>query len=119
MKTVKYSVNMYLSYFAVDTNDNDHNHWIIDISNPSSPTLQGNYKTDGGSGVSVSGKYAYIGNNNGLDIVDISNPSSPVLKGNYYSPGVGIGFISVPVSNNRVYVSDAYKGLLIIDVTNP
>ncbi|MFN9179557.1 MAG: hypothetical protein ACK6A9_13920 [Dolichospermum sp.] len=34
---------------------------IIDISNPTTPTLKGNYDTSGGAyGVQVVGRYAYV-----------------------------------------------------------
>ena len=58
---------------------------LVDISNPSSPTLAGSYDTnDYADGVSVSGNYAYVANgSDGLVIVDISNPSSPILKRTY------------------------------------
>ncbi len=66
---------------------------IIDISNPTTPTLKGNYNTSGNaSNVQVVGNYAYVADqNSGLQIIDISNPTNPTLKGNYDTSGYAIG----------------------------
>jgi Ca2+-binding RTX toxin-like protein len=89
---------------------------IIDISNPTTPTLKGNYNTSGWAwGVQVVGNYAYVADyESGLQIIDISNPTTPTLKGNYYTSGYARG---VQVVGNYVYVADAYSGLQIIDVS--
>ncbi|MGE3062915.1 MAG: T9SS type A sorting domain-containing protein, partial [bacterium] len=91
---------------------------IIDISNPSSPTLKGSYNTPGYAlGVYVSGSYAYVADSyDGLQIIDISNPSSPTLKGSYDTPGYALG---VYVSGSYAYVADDSSGLQIIDISNP
>ena len=55
---------------------------IIDISNPTTPTLKGTYDTSGRAyGVQVVGNYAYVAyGDSGLQIIDVSqftgNPSS-------------------------------------------
>ncbi|MFN5892129.1 MAG: hypothetical protein ACK45Z_05770, partial [Dolichospermum sp.] len=51
---------------------------IIDISNPTTPTLKGNYDTSGSAwGVQVLGNYAYVADiDSGLQIIDISNPTT-------------------------------------------
>jgi hypothetical protein len=90
---------------------------IVDISNPSSPVLNGSYDTAGNAcDVSVSGNYAYIADsNNGLTILDISNPSSPVLKGSYNTTGYAQ---RVVVSGNYAYVA-VDDNLVIVDISNP
>ena len=62
---------------------------IVDVTNPASPTLKGNYYTAGYSmGVAVAGNYAYVADySNGLVIVDVSNPAAPTLKGSYNTAG--------------------------------
>jgi len=91
---------------------------IIDISNPLTPTLKGNYNTSGAAyGVQVVGNYAYIADGDpGLQIIDISNPLTPTFKGNYDTSGTAI---DVQVLGNYAYVADDYKGLQIIDISNP
>ncbi|MCX5983875.1 MAG: DUF4347 domain-containing protein [Nostocales cyanobacterium LacPavin_0920_SED1_MAG_38_18] len=91
---------------------------IIDISNPTTPTLKGNYNTSGNaSNVQVVGNYAYVADqNSGLQIIDISNPTNPTLKGNYDTSGHARG---VQVVGNYAYVADGYSGLQIIDISNP
>ncbi|MFB2806433.1 Calx-beta domain-containing protein, partial [Microcystis sp. BLCC-F209] len=108
---------------------------IIDISNPISPTLKGEYfgsSSASAEDVQVVGNYAYVAYGvAGLDIIDISNPSSPILAASYapvteaYGP---FGIVqkvtnyvtSVEVVNNYAYLTvQAAKdlgGLWILDV---
>ena len=91
---------------------------IIDISNPTTPSLKGNYDTsDHAWGVQVMGNYAYVADGeSGLQIIDISNPTTPILKGNYNTSGTAFG---VQVVGNYAYVADTSSGLQIIDISNP
>ena len=79
---------------------------IVDISNPTSPTLAGSYDTAVYAllNVAVAGNYAYVADcRNGLVIVDISNPSSPTLAGSYDTAGFACG---VAVAGNYAYIAD-------------
>jgi hypothetical protein len=89
---------------------------IIDISNPTTPTIKGNYDTSGNAwGVQVVGNYAYIADSgSGLQIIDISNPTTPTLKGNYDTSGNAEG---VQVVGEYAYVADNEGGLKIINVS--
>jgi hypothetical protein len=91
---------------------------IINITNPSSPTLTGSYDTpDFALGVQVVGNYAYVADSfSGLQILNITNPSSPTLIGSFDTPGLAIG---VQVVGNYAYVADGSSGLQIINITNP
>ncbi|MDD1458344.1 cadherin domain-containing protein, partial [Dolichospermum sp. ST_sed7] len=96
--------------------DGDSGLQIIDISNPTTPTLKGNYDTSGlAYGVQVVGNYAYVADyTSGLQIIDISNPTTPTLKGNYDTSGYALG---VQVVGNYAYVADSDGGLKIINVS--
>jgi len=97
--------------------DYDFDLQVIDISDPSSPTLIGSCKTSGyANDVCVSGNYAYMVAGQGLQIIDISNPSSPVLVGSCDTPGRAC---DIHVSGNYAYVADERCGLQIIDISNP
>ena len=89
---------------------------IIDISNPTTPSLKGNYDTsDHAWGVQVMGNYAYVADGeSGLQIIDISNPTTPILKGNYDTSGTAT--VGVQVVGNYAYVADQFHGLSIINV---
>ncbi|NCR24764.1 MAG: hypothetical protein GPJ27_24290 [Microcystis aeruginosa L111-01] len=57
---------------------------IIDISNPATPTLKGNYNTSGYAyGVQIVGNYAYVADREGglkiLDVSDFTNPSTSTV----------------------------------------
>ncbi|UZO74948.1 DUF4347 domain-containing protein [Microcystis aeruginosa str. Chao 1910] len=100
--------------------DGDSGLQIIDISNPTNPTLKGNYDTTSSFhwayDVQVVGNYAYVADgDSGLQIIDISNPTNPTLKGNY-DTGWAYG---VQIVGNYAYIADTYTGLQIIDISNP
>ena len=90
---------------------------IIDIGNPTAPTLKGNYDTSGDAyDVQIVGNYAYVTDGgSGLQIIDISNPTTPTLKGNYDTSDYARG---VQVVGNYAYVADFEGGLKIIDVSD-
>jgi hypothetical protein len=93
---------------------------IIDISDPTNPTLAGSVSTPG-SGISyavaLSGDHAYIAAySEGLVVCDISNPASPSVAGSYDTPGSAY-YISI--SGDYAYVADVNAGLQVIDIGSP
>ena len=92
---------------------------IIDISDPTSPFLVGNYDDPRAYAydVAVSGSYAYVASGySGLLILDISNPSSPTLGGRVSTSDDAYG---VAVLGNYAYVASRFSELHIIDISNP
>ncbi|MDH6083979.1 Calx-beta domain-containing protein [Umezakia ovalisporum] len=91
---------------------------ILNITNPSSPTLTASYDTpDFALGVQVVGNYAYVADGeSGLQIINITNPSSPTLIGSFDTPDFALG---VQVVGNYAYVADGDSGLQILNITNP
>ncbi len=89
---------------------------IIDITNPLSPQIVGNYDPGYVYDVDVSGNYAYLATgNNGLVIVDISDPTFPLYKSNYY----GCGYTeTVFVSNKHAYMGMTGDKLVIVNIDN-
>jgi hypothetical protein len=94
---------------------------ILDVSIPTSPSSLGMSDFCCGSGMAVSGNYAYVANgggaaNRGLVIIDVSNSSAPSIVSTYPSQA---NFYDVAVSGNYAYVADQDSGMTVIDVTNP
>jgi hypothetical protein len=91
---------------------------IVDISNPTSPSIVGSYDDDGYAwDIFVSGHYAYIADGSmGLQIVDISNPTSPTPVGSYDTP---YDAVRVYISGNYAFIAADYSGLYIINISNP
>jgi len=87
---------------------------VVNISNPSSPSVTGGVSTLGNNGIGVSASFVYLANANGLVIVDISNPSSPSLRGTYALSGAR----DVMVSGAFAYIATA-SGLTVVNVSNP
>jgi len=104
---------------------------IWDVSNPSAPSVIGNYNVNSNfyalQSVFVNGSQAYFLNNltfpgeiKSLDIVDVSIPASPSLLGKFRQAQT---FVDVYSSGNYVYTIDwePPNGVLIgvYDMTNP
>lgn len=95
--------------------------YIIDVSNPESPLLVGNYYSEEKGGkitreIYVRDNYAYLANEKFMFIVNVSDPTSPTLAGKYDTLSFAWGIF---VKGNYAYVADQLGGLVIIDVSNP
>lgn len=93
---------------------------IIDISNPSAPTLALWYDTPGYVvDLAVSGNYAYLAEEypGGLRILNIANPRQPIDVG-FWSAPYGFAVYAVAVSGNYVFLGEM-GGLRVFDVSDP
>jgi hypothetical protein len=84
---------------------------ILDISNPTAPTLIGSYSYGWTGNVEIVGNYAYISSYYLLEILDISNPAAPTLVSSTVT-GSSAGDIEI-IGNY------AYAGTEIFDISNP
>jgi len=95
---------------------------VINISDPTSPFINGTYSTQYGSDIHIIGNLAYIAaGGDGLLIVDISDPTNPNLITTYdYGGGFSIFASDVFVSGNYAYVADrASFEFVVINVNDP
>ncbi len=92
--------------------------YIIDISDPTHPTIIGNYDTPGyAEGVTVTGKYAYVADGPaGLRIINITDPAKPQEVSAVYSLNYTSG---VAIEDGYAYVAAAGAGLLVADIADP
>ncbi|WP_370573446.1 disaggregatase related repeat-containing protein, partial [Methanomethylovorans sp.] len=94
---------------------------VVDITDPSVPTLTGSAGlfADNGVGIDVEGNYACVGVGfPGLSILDISDPVSPEYIGHYGSYGPENCTQNVVVSGNYAYVLHDFE-LSILDISDP
>lgn len=113
------------NYAYIASADNSQELKVVNISNPSSPTLAGGYDepsviTDGIT-VTGYGHYVFLGKSDGkVQIFDISTPTSPQKVGQYDAVQQ-VNDLAVDASRNLVFAvtSTGSKELQIIDVTNP
>lgn len=107
---------------AVEGTSEEDGLYLIDISNPESPTPVGFIEMSAARFVYLDGNYAYVSRmGNGLDIVDISDPANPFVTSNYYIGGdPGKGQVEeLIVRDNLAYVTLMLSGMLILDVSDP
>lgn len=102
----------------------DYGLQIVDVSDPPNPVEIGSYDPPGYTyDVSVRNNYAYLavvgisGSTNGLITIDITDPTNPVEAGIYDETIVRVEGVSV--LGNYAYLADLYRGLRVINVTNP
>jgi len=95
---------------------------ILDVSNPSAPSLLGVYNTPGfASHVTVVGTTAYVADyDSGLQIIDVSDPTNPLLLGSWMTPqeanDVEIVETTAYIACGQVFTDGS---LQIIDVSDP
>ncbi len=100
---------------------------IVDVSDPAHPVEVGIYTRYNAYYISAAdawGNRAYIGLNYGspfdeagrLVVLDLDDMASPVPRGAYNTWG---SISAVSAMGNYVYITDAEKGLLVLDVSNP
>jgi len=110
-------------HYAYTTDFLSDSLYVIDISNPSFPSLVGGLAMDANISTSpvslyISGLYAYVGVNTGqLRIIDVSDPYSPSLAGSLTIGGFPRG---ICVSGRYAYVIDIISdSLKVVDVSDP
>ena len=94
---------------------------IVDVSNPSTPTLVGSLQIAPARGLQVVGTLAYVTAEGvdgaaGLQIVDVSDPTSPVLRGSYDARALYA--VDVQVAGTLAYLTTD-DSLQIVDVSDP
>jgi hypothetical protein len=98
---------------------------ILDVSNPSSPTLRGSFKTKvWADGVCVSNGLAYVADYGTLQIIDVHNPAAPFLRSSF-PPSPVYRITNVLVSNGIAYLNGVWNAsgtpgdFACVDVRNP
>jgi hypothetical protein len=95
--------------------------YVINVSNPSSPTLVGTIASSQGYGIAVSGNYVYVTTVSALNIYNVSNPAKPTLIGSIALNGspTGLSINNVTVVGNYVYIVSSSPDFYIVNVTTP
>ena len=96
--------------------DNSFGMIIVDITNPQAPTRVGSMLYIGDYNVKVSGTHAYVIGFT-MDILDVADPRNPVVLGEFLGPDNIYG--GVAVSGDYAFVADGYKGIRVIDISDP
>jgi len=92
---------------------------IVDISNPSTPTLVATVSNAGAAayGIDKLGNYVYLADGaDGLRIINVSNPSSPFEERQLSTSGTAT---NVQVFENYAYVADGEGGVRVFYIPNP
>ncbi|MBD3271152.1 MAG: hypothetical protein GF384_01275, partial [Elusimicrobia bacterium] len=94
---------------------------VVDISNPSQPTLQGSCSMQSGyaRSLAVQGNYAYVAAlEDGLRIINISEPTNPHETGPGYAQGIDCA-MDVIVVGKYAYLADEQNNIIVINITDP
>jgi hypothetical protein len=100
-----------------------HNNFTsIDISKPANPQIAGMVSSTRLSGpwdMAISGKYAYVVDNNlnGVTVIDISNPKSPKITGFTSSTELG-GPTRIKIVGKYAYIA-GNNGITTVDISDP
>lgn len=109
--------------YAYVTDSISNTLYIINISNPSAPSLSGSVVTASGPmGISIQGRYAYITANfaNKLEVVDISNPASPSITTSFSLSGASSAPKAIAVQGQHAYITkQGSTKLEIVNISNP
>ena len=93
--------------------------YLLDISDPDSPSTIGFYEAHGfPRDHAVSGDYVYLATEYRLLAIDISDPGAPAHVGSYGGPGT-IWPRDVEVLFPYAYLADHLNGFTVLDVSDP
>ncbi len=112
------NTNAYVTYYDYDSSTGGLQ--IIDISDATSPTLQGNVTQSFSlGGMQIVGNYAYVsgGNKGDIQVINVSDPQNPVVEGSKGWLSCGAAF-ELFIVNDFAYVPDGNFGLKIIDLND-
>jgi hypothetical protein len=101
---------------------------VVDITNPSAPSLVSSLSLTGSpTNIAVSGNYAYVTTNSStseLQIISIANPVAPSVTGNFNAAGTAVGQ-GVAVSGTTAYLTRSASTtagtneFVVVNVSNP
>lgn len=105
----------------------DQGLFVIDITNRDQPVQVGHYASPGREYcyVAVAGAFAYLERNGVLEILNVSDPANPTLAGSithsdtYDADSWPNIKGETRIAGNYAYIAAAYRGLRIIDISNP
>lgn len=114
------------TYAYVVRNDGTPDFAVVDITNPSNPTLAGSLALAGiPRNVFVSGNYAYVASTDNaqeLKVINVTNPAAPVQAGSYNASGNsdanGIFVVGTTAYLVRTFLA-ADPEFVLVNVANP
>ncbi|WP_428743722.1 cadherin domain-containing protein [Sulfurimonas sp.] len=94
---------------------------IIDITNPTNPTIIGSVDTSGSAHsitLSTDNTKAFVADGgSGVQIIDITDPANPAIIGSVDTSGSALS-ITLSTDNTKAFVADGTSGVQIIDITD-
>jgi hypothetical protein len=110
-----------IAYLASGTRGSAGGVHIIDVHDPSHPTLlsranNSSSQFEAVAGLWLSGSFLYISETNGIVIYDVSQPTMPQRLALYWEGGSTPG---ISVVGDRAYVSSGNGDMHIVDVSTP
>jgi hypothetical protein len=91
---------------------------VVDVSNPSSPRVVGEYTGGSFDGLIVNGNIGYVSRGSQLHVLNLSNPATPQLI-RTVTLSASLGGDGGTVVGNRLYLCESTAGLSVWDVSQP
>ena len=91
---------------------------VVDISNPSSPRLVGEYTGGSFDGLIIHGNVGYVSRGSELHVLNLSNPANP-QRIRTVSLSASLGGDGGTVVGNRLYLCESTAGLSVWDISQP
>jgi hypothetical protein len=88
----------------------------VGVQNPDNPVLLGSYQAASANSLAVVENLVYLATVNGLNILDVTDPTAPTLQNTYMA---GVGFGSLLVVGDRMYVHVGAAGFDILSLSDP
>ncbi len=105
--------------YIIDTeDDNPGGLMLINISNPTSPSLMGSYYSEGlPNDFALQGDLAFVANRfDGLEILNISDPSN-INRIGHYHPGYEV--TDVEIDDDLAFLGSMDQGFEIVNISDP
>jgi hypothetical protein len=91
---------------------------VVDVSNPSSPRVVGEYTGGSFDGLIVNGNIGYVSRGSQLHVLNLSNPATPQLI-RTVTLSASLGGDGGTVVGNRLYLCESTAGLSVWDISQP
>lgn len=106
--------------YVNEGNETQKKLYIMDVSNPSTPSVISYLPLSRGGGVSVRGSYAYLTDDTRFEVINISDETNPYVVSSIDFGHLLLGGVQIRGNYAYMYWSEVTDGgLVVIDISDP